>query len=575
MRRITASISKGKLAPAHNRRECYAENCPDHIDQERTPENVTFIDRDISEVYEELFGQALEEYNQKQVEKGHAERQIDDYLEKVRSDKKLNEAYEYVIQIGNKDDQLTHAEAVRIYKEWLTEFQARYSQNFVVVQAIVHLDEATPHMHLELVPVAYSKRGLAVQNSLNKALAQAQGGEKDYKGWLAELDGLMGKVMNRHMLERVAGDKDKQLGGVDIHTFKETMAWRDGVREEAEKEAAEKVHAAEIQAQNVKAAGIRAKSQAARKGKEIVKAANCQALETMKEANELKNRASVFAVNTRAAGQRQKSAAARKGKAILRQARHEVAEVNAEKDKAQAALAELAEKRDTALRQLRGAEKNKELVDGYLSDTSVKLGAANKELKEKQASSAALDDEIAKKTAEKAGIIAEIADFSTKRDTAKAEEAELNDRLERLRLDEERDSSVEGEYQQLKDQERDFEAQNRELEEFVRTGGAGYEPEGNSWIREERAGLEERCRVLGEHLGALVERVKEFFEEIPIPDSLVAAMREFGLRASVAPRTLDEHEQGYDLASLISDERDAWAHSSRRNRGKGYDDPII
>lgn len=252
MRQITASISKGKLAPAHNRRDCYAESCPDHIDPKRTPENVTLVDRDIAEVYEERFGQALEDYNRSQVEKGHGERQIDDYLAKVRDDKKLNEAYEFVVQIGNKDDQLEPAEATKLYREWLTEFQARYSQNFAVVQAIVHNDEATPHMHLEVVPAAYSKRGLSVQNSLNKALAQS--GAKDYKGWLAELDGIMGKVMKRHLLERVAGDRDKQLGGVDIDTYRQTMHWREGVRAEAEREAEEKVHAAEVQAQSIKAA---------------------------------------------------------------------------------------------------------------------------------------------------------------------------------------------------------------------------------------------------------------------------------------------------------------------------------
>lgn len=89
-------------------------------------------------------------------------------------------------------------------------------------QAIIHMDEAVPHMHVELVPCAESKRGLAIQNSMNKAVRQA--GFQDYKAMLAGWDGLLTECMERHGIERVAGDREKQMGGVDIDTYKRSMA---------------------------------------------------------------------------------------------------------------------------------------------------------------------------------------------------------------------------------------------------------------------------------------------------------------------------------------------------------------
>lgn len=77
-------------------------------------------------------------------------------------------------------------------------------------------------MHVEVVPVAESKRGLAVQNSMNKAVKQA--GHADYKDMLAGWDEILTEVMEAHGIERVAGDREKQMGGVDINTYKRTKA---------------------------------------------------------------------------------------------------------------------------------------------------------------------------------------------------------------------------------------------------------------------------------------------------------------------------------------------------------------
>lgn len=242
MRGMTGSISKGDTAPKHNTRESYLEGheptdlewIAEHleelskkepnIDFMKTHKNVVIENRRIEDVYRECFGAAAEAYSAKQVEKGHPERQIHDYLEHVRKDKKLNEMYEFVVQCGNMDDHLTDEQSIAIYKQWLKDFEEKYGKQFAVKQAIIHLDEATPHMHVEVVPVAESKRGLSVQNSLNKAVKQA--GHDNYKDMLAGWDEVLDTAMKDHGLERVAGDRDKQMGGVDMRTYKRSMEVR-------------------------------------------------------------------------------------------------------------------------------------------------------------------------------------------------------------------------------------------------------------------------------------------------------------------------------------------------------------
>lgn len=220
----TGSISRGRTAQKHNTRECYRDrgHTPDNIDFDRRGDNIVLVDRPIEEVYETCFGAAAEAYSAKQVEKGHPERQIPDYLEHVRRDKKLNEMYEFVVQCGNVDEHPDPEIAAAIYREWLDGFGSRYGAQFCIKQAIIHMDEAVAHMHVEVVPVAESKRGLAVQNSMNKAVRQA--GHADYKDMLAGWDEILTEVMEAHGVERVAGDRELQMGGVDMETYKRSIA---------------------------------------------------------------------------------------------------------------------------------------------------------------------------------------------------------------------------------------------------------------------------------------------------------------------------------------------------------------
>lgn len=229
--KCTGSISRGKTAEKHNTRENYEkmEQPPSHIDLTRTSNNVVLVNESLEDVYTRLFGEATEEYNQKQIEKGHKKRCIDNYLEKVKNDKKLQPMYEFVIQVGNMDEHPDAETAISIYSDWLREFESKYGEQFAVKQAIIHLDEKVPHMHFETVPRAESKRGLAVQNSLNKAIQQA--GFSDYKTMLSGWDDILTEKMKDHGIERIAGDREKQRGGVDIHTYKRSMALENDLKD--------------------------------------------------------------------------------------------------------------------------------------------------------------------------------------------------------------------------------------------------------------------------------------------------------------------------------------------------------
>lgn len=237
MAQFTASISKGAPAEGHNRRDWMTEKKhPAHIDFARTPQNVVLVDRPLEEVYEEQFGAAVELYNYRQREKGHPERQIDDYLVKVKKDKQLKPFYEFVVQVGNMDEHPDTETANAILSQFIEEFQKRYGLNFALKQAIIHNDEATPHLHFEFVPVAESKRGVPVQNSLAKAVKAA--GHPDFLNMLGHWEEMLDEAMLAHGIERKAGDKEKQRGGVSMQTFKREIAAEKRI-EQAEREIAE------------------------------------------------------------------------------------------------------------------------------------------------------------------------------------------------------------------------------------------------------------------------------------------------------------------------------------------------
>lgn len=162
----------------HNRRT--NSKVPENVDPTRTAFNKILIDKDIRQVYKEVFGEALAEYNANQVAKKHPERQKKDYYSSICHDKKTEPFREAVVQIGNKDKQIPRWESNEILQKFLKRFQGNNPQ-LVVVGAYIHNDEATPHMHIDYVPVATYSKGLKTRVSNDKALNQM--GYKTWNDW--------------------------------------------------------------------------------------------------------------------------------------------------------------------------------------------------------------------------------------------------------------------------------------------------------------------------------------------------------------------------------------------------------
>jgi hypothetical protein len=169
------SMPQGKGSQLHNKREykSIGRDIPEHIDQTRTHENVTLVDIPIKQAYDELFGEALAAYNAKQK---RADRKIASYYEHVKGLKTGEKLfYEDVVQWGSKDDftnEKTRQNAKECLIEYVKGFQER-NPNLKLIGAYIHMDEASPHLHLDYIPFAHGyKRGLSVRNSLDKAMKE-------------------------------------------------------------------------------------------------------------------------------------------------------------------------------------------------------------------------------------------------------------------------------------------------------------------------------------------------------------------------------------------------------------------
>ena len=215
-RTISAMVGKGSVN--HNSRKFKAEN----VDGERSYLNVDYCNENIKKVYHKLFDEALERYNIKQT---RADRRISDYYEKIRNSKQEKPFHELILQIGDKENMNAESEngrlAKRILDEYYRGFQAR-NPNLYVFSAHLHMDEATPHLHIDFVPFTTgSKRGLDTRVSLKQALA-AQGfkggsrSETEWNQWVQSEKERLAAVMERYDIEwEHKGTHEKHLSVLD------------------------------------------------------------------------------------------------------------------------------------------------------------------------------------------------------------------------------------------------------------------------------------------------------------------------------------------------------------------------
>lgn len=214
----TISAMRGKGSLSHNSRQFIAEN----VDSSRTPLNVEYCNEDIRAIYHELFDGALARYNEKQTRK---DRVIDDYYEKIRTGKQEKLFEELIIQIGNKDDMNASSENGQLARQMLDEYMQSFQQRnptLRVFSAHLHMDEATPHLHIDFIPFTTgSKRGLETRVSLKKALEALgfTGGTKSHtelNQWIESEKQALASIMARHDIEwEQKGTHEKHLSVLD------------------------------------------------------------------------------------------------------------------------------------------------------------------------------------------------------------------------------------------------------------------------------------------------------------------------------------------------------------------------
>lgn len=197
------SVMVGKGSVNHNSRVFNAKN----TNPDRTHLNKEYINNDIQKVYHELFDDALERYNAKQT---RSDRKIDDYYEKICSGKQEKPFHEIIVQIGNCDNMKSDSENGELAEKMLDEYMQSFQQNnpnLHVFSAHLHMDEATPHLHIDFVPFTTgSKRGLDTRVSLKQALKN-QGyigngkSETEWAVWVQSEKEQLAKVMEKYDVE--------------------------------------------------------------------------------------------------------------------------------------------------------------------------------------------------------------------------------------------------------------------------------------------------------------------------------------------------------------------------------------
>ena len=199
----TISFMKGEGSTNHNDRVFLTEN----VDKDRVQYNITYCNEKIEDAYHKLFDEALEKFNARQK---RADRRIENYYEKIRTGKQENPFEEVIVQIGDKDNMGAMTENGQLAKKKLDEYMKSFVERnpyMYVYSAHLHMDEATPHLHIDFIPFTTgSTRGLETRVSLKAALQNQgfKGGTRsctERNEWYESEKVALSKIMLEHGIE--------------------------------------------------------------------------------------------------------------------------------------------------------------------------------------------------------------------------------------------------------------------------------------------------------------------------------------------------------------------------------------
>ena len=228
MKEKRISFGQGKGSLTHNNREFMAAN----VDSLRTPNNITFVCQPIGKAYDQLFAESTERYNTKQKRN---DRMIHgSYYEHLFGVKPCNTVhtaadkrksfYEDVVQVGKMEDSGYGTEDFQLVADCLKKYMAGFQKrnpNFYVFNAVLHMDEATPHLHIDYIPVGHYKRGQDMQNGIAQALKEMGYGEGKMAiaKWRAAEVEVLNAICLEHGIQPLAPEKAR--GTLEIPEYKE------------------------------------------------------------------------------------------------------------------------------------------------------------------------------------------------------------------------------------------------------------------------------------------------------------------------------------------------------------------
>lgn len=239
MKEKRISFGQGKGSLAHNNREFMAAN----VDTLRTPDNITFVCQPIGEAYDQLFDESTERYNAKQ--KRNDRKIKGSYYESLFGVKPCNTVrtsadkrksfYEDVVQIGKKEDSGYGTEDFQLVAECLKEYMESFQNrnpNFYVFNAVLHMDEATPHLHIDYIPVGHYKRGQDVQNGIAQALKEMGygTGKQAIARWRAAEVEVLNQICREHGIKPLAPEKAR--GTIELPEYKEKRRQADALAQQ-------------------------------------------------------------------------------------------------------------------------------------------------------------------------------------------------------------------------------------------------------------------------------------------------------------------------------------------------------
>lgn len=245
MKSLSISFTLGKGSKAHsinlqhNNREFLANN----IDPQKLNENIKYIAEDPELSYDKLFSEALKEYNEKQKQPC---RKIMNYYEHVLNSKREEAFYEAIVQFGDSEttsfDFSDRENTKKMLDEYMKDFRKR-NPNLYVFNAIMHNDEATPHLHIDFIPF-YTKnrqKGLSKGVSLKSALIEqgflpTNAMKNQVVAWEENERNVMEKILNKHGYEREI--KNANYAHMNVDQYK---ALKEEMKSENSKILAEKI----------------------------------------------------------------------------------------------------------------------------------------------------------------------------------------------------------------------------------------------------------------------------------------------------------------------------------------------